>query len=49
MKPTPIRREPAAQCEPKSQAQTDKTMPNDERPNMKVMGIFLTDQLPIIH
>ena len=40
MKPATTRHKPAAQCEPNSQVQSNKTMPNDERPNMKVMEIF---------
>lgn len=40
MKPATTRRKPAAKCEPNSQAQTDKTMPNSERPNMRVTEIF---------
>lgn len=40
MKPATIRRKPAAQSEPKSQVQGNKTMPNDERPNMRVTEIF---------
>jgi hypothetical protein len=40
MKPATTRRKPAAQCEPNSQVQSNKTMPNEERPNMRVMEIF---------
>ena len=40
MKPATTRRKPAAQSEPNTQPQSNKTMPNDERPNMRVMEIF---------
>jgi type I restriction enzyme M protein len=40
MKPASARPKPAARGEPNSQAQCIKTMPNDERPNMRVTQIF---------
>lgn len=40
MKPATTHRKPAAQSQPNRQAQSNKTMPNDERPNMRVMEIF---------